>query len=83
MFVPRRALVDALVLFSFHSAYVHHQCPGVGPHDHVGVIVNVKVSPISCPGETDGQKNQRQSEKSVVFKRADDKLSEISQETRA
>lgn len=29
------------------------------------------------------KKNQRQSEKSVVFKRADDKLSEISQETRS
>lgn len=54
MFVPRRALVDALVLFSLHSAYVHHQRPRVGPHDHVGVIVDVKVSPISCPRETDG-----------------------------
>lgn len=56
MFVPGRALVDALVLLSLHSAYVHHQCPGVGPHDHVGVIVNVKVSPISGPRETDGEK---------------------------
>lgn len=55
MFVPRRALVDTLVLFSLHSAYVHHQCPGVGPHDHVGVIVHVEVSPVSCPGETGGQ----------------------------
>lgn len=56
MFVPGRALVDALVLFSLHSAYVHHQCPRVGPHDHVGVFVDVKVGPISGPGETDGQK---------------------------
>lgn len=56
VFVPRRALVDALVLFGLHSADVHHQSPGVGPHDHIGVIVDVEVSPVFCPRETDGQK---------------------------
>lgn len=59
MFVPRCALVDALVLFGLHSADVHHQGPGVGLHGHVGVIIDVKVSPVSCPGETEGRKPDR------------------------
>lgn len=53
MFVPRRALVHALVMFGLRSADVHHQGPRVGPHAHVGVLVDVKVGPISRPGETE------------------------------
>lgn len=64
MFVPRRALVDALVLFGLHSADVHHQRPRVGPHAHVRVIVDVEVRPVSCPRETDQQKPKLESEES-------------------
>lgn len=83
VFVPRRALVDTLVLFSLHSADVHLQCPGVGPHGHVGVVVDVKVGPISCPRETDSTKKKTESEKCCVSVLGDDKLSVISQETPA
>lgn len=79
MFVPRRALVDALVLFGLHSADVHHQRPRVGPHGHVGVIVYVEVSPVSCPRETEQRKAGLRRE----LVRAADKLPVISQETRA
>lgn len=64
MFVPRRALVDALVLFGLDSADVHHQRPRVGPHGHVRVVVDVEVSPVSCPRETDQQKAKLESEES-------------------
>lgn len=64
MFVPRRALVDALVLFGLHSADVHHQRPRVGPHGHVRVFVDVEVSPVSCPRETDQHKPKPESEES-------------------
>lgn len=56
MFVPCCALVDTLVMFGLDSADVHHQGPRVGPHGHVGVIIDVKVSPVSRPGETEEQK---------------------------
>lgn len=59
MFVPRGALVDTLILFGLHSADVHLQGPRVGPHGHIGVLIYVKVSPVSCPGETDSQNPQR------------------------
>lgn len=59
MFVPGGALVHALVLFGLHAADVHHQGPRVGLHGHVGVILNVEVSPVSCPGETEGQNPER------------------------
>lgn len=56
MFVPRRALVHALVMFGFGSADVHHQGPRVRPHGHVGVLIDVEVGPVSRPGETEEQK---------------------------
>lgn len=56
MFVPCCALIDTLVMFGLHSADVHHQGPGVGPHGRVGVFIDVKVSPVSCPGEAEEQK---------------------------
>lgn len=59
MFVPRRALVHALVLFSLRPADVHHQGPGVGLHGHIGVLIDVKVGPVSSPGETEEQKKHR------------------------
>lgn len=67
MFVPRRALVDALVLFSLHSADVHHQGAGVGPHGHVGVLVDVKVRSVSCPRETAQQMTQPGLEEGCFF----------------
>lgn len=57
MFVPCRALVHTLIMLGLHSADVHHQGPRVGPHAHVGVLVDVKVGPISRPGETE-EKNK-------------------------
>lgn len=59
VFVPGGALVHALVLFGLHPADVHHKGPRVGLHGHVGVILNVEVSPVSCPGEAEGQKAER------------------------
>lgn len=56
VFVPRRALVHALIMFGLGSADVHHQGPRVGLHGHVGVLVDVKVGPISGPRETEGKK---------------------------
>lgn len=53
MFVPCCALVHALVVLRLLSADVHHQGPRVGPHDHIGVRVNVKVGPVSRPGEAE------------------------------
>lgn len=64
MFVPCRALVDALVVLGLHSADVHHQRPGVGLHGHVGVAVDVEVSPVPCPGETERRKTRPVSEQS-------------------
>lgn len=58
MFVPRRALVHTLVMFSLRPADVHHQGPGVGLHGDVGVLIDVKVGPVSSPGETEEQKKQ-------------------------
>lgn len=58
MFVPRRALVHTLVMFSLRPADVHHQGPGVGLHGDVGVLIDVKVGPVSSPGETEEQKNR-------------------------
>lgn len=52
VFVPRCALVHKLVMLGLRSADVHHQGPGVGLHGHVGVFIDVKVGPISGPGET-------------------------------
>ena len=53
MFVSRRALVHPLVVISLLPADVHHQCPRVRPHDHVDVLVNVEMRPISRPRETE------------------------------
>lgn len=58
MFVPRCALVHALVMLGLRSADVHLQGPTVGLQGHVGVFVDVKVGPISGPGETEGEKNR-------------------------
>lgn len=56
MFVSCCALVHRLVIIRLLSADVHHQGPRVGPHDHIGVLVDVKVGPISRPRETKGGK---------------------------
>lgn len=53
MFVPCCALINALVMVDLLSADVHHQSPGVGHHAHIGVLVDVKVRPVSRPGETE------------------------------
>ncbi len=66
MFVPCRALVHALVMFGLRSADVHHQGPRGEPHAHVGVLVDVKVGPISRPGETEGKKTRPVSQQSSV-----------------
>lgn len=55
MFVPCRALVHALVMLGLRSADVHLHGPRVGHHGHVGVLVDVKVGPISGPRETGGE----------------------------
>lgn len=53
MFVSCCALVHPLVMLNLLSADVHHQSPRVGPHVHVGILVDVKVGSISRPGETE------------------------------
>lgn len=52
MLVPGRALVDSLVLLRFHTADIYHQGPRVRLHGNVGVIIHVKVGPVSGPRET-------------------------------
>lgn len=52
VFVSRRALVHPLVIFSPLSADIHHQGPGVRAHVHTGITLDVKVGPVSRPGET-------------------------------
>lgn len=64
MFVPRCALVDSLVMFSLLSADIHNQSARVGPHAHIGVLFNVKVSPVSRPRET---KRKRKTSVANVF----------------
>lgn len=59
MFVPCRALVHALVMFGLCVADVYHQGARVGLHFHVGVLVDVKVGPISRPGETEEKKTDQ------------------------
>lgn len=53
MFVPCRALIHPLIILHPLPADVHHQSPWVGPHANIGLLVNVKVGPISCPGEAE------------------------------
>lgn len=47
------ALVHAFIMLRLLSADVHHQGPRVRPHVHVLVLIDIEVSPISCPGETE------------------------------
>lgn len=46
-------------MLSLLSADVHHQGARVGPHGYVGVLVSVKVGPISSPRETKEKKQNR------------------------
>lgn len=59
VFVPRCALIHALVVFGLRSADVHHQGAGVRPHGHVGVLVDVKVGPVPRPGEAEQPKPEQ------------------------
>lgn len=52
VFVSCCALVHPLIVFNPLSADIHHQSPRVWLHVHIAIILDVKVGPISCPGET-------------------------------
>lgn len=55
VFVLGGALVDPLEALGPSLADVHLQGARVGPHDNIGVLLNLKVGPVYRPGETEGQ----------------------------